>query len=154
MTLHSQESVVHGDGATQGCKGAPEVRRRRLGPAGPKDRLTHAMKRAHFKAMPEVPAKAMHEWFERRKAHIRVIVEHPFHVIHSLFGYREVSYHGIDSDNARVWANCSTSTCNSLRKFQRTGAESLGGVRVWGAPIQCRSQLVFRNGSTLALLPL
>ena len=38
--------------------------------------------------MPEGPAKALYEWFERRKAQVRAIVEHPFHIIKNLFGYR------------------------------------------------------------------
>ena len=41
--------------------------------------------------MPEGPAKAMHAWFERRKAQVRAIVEHPFHIIKNLFGYRKAS---------------------------------------------------------------
>jgi IS5 family transposase len=39
----------------------------------------------------------MHGWLERRKAQVRAIVEHPFHVIKNLFGYRKVSYRGIAS---------------------------------------------------------
>ena len=37
-------------------------------------------------------AQALHEWFERSKAQARAIVEHPFHIIKNLFGYRKVSY--------------------------------------------------------------
>jgi IS5 family transposase len=54
--------------------------------------------------MPEGQAKAMYEWFERRKAQIRAIVEHPFHVIKNLFGYRKVSYRGIANYEARAKA--------------------------------------------------
>jgi transposase, IS5 family len=53
------------------------------------------MKRGQIKAMPEGPLKALHEWFERRKAQVRAIVEHPFHVVKNLFKYRKVSYRGI-----------------------------------------------------------
>ena len=53
------------------------------------------MKRGQLKAMPEGPRNAMYEWFERRKAQVRGIVEHPFHVIKDLFGYRKVSYRGL-----------------------------------------------------------
>lgn len=63
-----------------------------------------AVKRAQLQAMPEGPAKAMHQWFERRKAQVRAIVEHPFHVIKNLFGYRKVSYRCIAKNEARAMA--------------------------------------------------
>ena len=46
----------------------------------------------------------MHAWFERRKAQVRAIVEHPFHIIKNLFGYRKVSYRGIAKNEARAKA--------------------------------------------------
>ena len=49
------------------------------------------IKRGQLKAMPDGPRKALYEWFERRKAQVRAIVEHPFHSIKNLFGYRKVS---------------------------------------------------------------
>lgn len=52
--------------------------------------------------MPEGPAKALYEWFERRKAQARAIVEHPFHVMKDLFGYRKVSYCGMAKNAARA----------------------------------------------------
>ena len=55
--------------------------------------------------MPEGPRKAMFEWYERRKAQVRAIVEHPFHVIKNLFGYRKVSYRGIAKNQARANAH-------------------------------------------------
>ena len=63
------------------------------------------MKRRQLKAMPEGPAKAMHERYERRKAQVRAIVEHPFHVIKNLFRYRKVSYRGIAKNEARAKAH-------------------------------------------------
>jgi len=55
--------------------------------------------------MPEGPRKAMFEKYERRKAQVRAIVEHPFHVIKNLFGYREVSYRGMAKNEARANAH-------------------------------------------------
>ena len=49
------------------------------------------IKRGQLKAMPVDPRKALYEWFERRKAQMRAIVEHPFHSIKNLFGYRKAS---------------------------------------------------------------
>src|SRR5437899_3280378 len=54
-----------------------------------------AMKRGTLQAMPDGPLKALTEWAERRKAQVRSIVEHPFHVIKNLFRYRKVSYRGL-----------------------------------------------------------
>ena len=61
-----------------------------------------AMKRGALKAMPEGPLKALNEWAEHRKAQVRAIVEHPFHVIKNLFGYRKVSYRGLAKNHARA----------------------------------------------------
>ena len=61
-----------------------------------------AMKRGVLKAMPEGPETGLTEWAERRKAQVRAIVEHPFHVIKNLFGYRKVSYRGLAKNHARA----------------------------------------------------
>ena len=41
---------------------------------------------------------------ERKKAQIRSLVEHPFHVVKNLFGYRKVSYRGLTKNAARLYA--------------------------------------------------
>jgi IS5 family transposase len=46
------------------------------------------MKGGQLKAMPDRPAKALYDPFEKRRAQIRAIVEHPFHVIKNLFDQR------------------------------------------------------------------
>ena len=75
-----------------------------------------AMKRGQLKAMPEGPAKAMHEWFERRMAQVRAIVEHPFHIIKNLFGYRKVSYRGIAKNQARAKAHAALANLYIARR--------------------------------------
>jgi transposase, IS5 family len=101
--LHGQESRVHGDSGYIGLDKRAEITA-----AQEADRLRSdidwriAMKRGQLKAMPEGPRKALYEWFERRKAQVRAIVEHPFHVIKNLFGYRKVSYRGIAKNEARA----------------------------------------------------
>jgi len=103
--LHGQESQVHGDSGYAGVQKRDEITT-----AQEEGRLRKdidwriAMKRGQLKAMPEGPAKAMHEWLERRKAQVRAIVEHPFHVIKNLFGYRKVSYRGIAKNEVRAKA--------------------------------------------------
>ena len=103
--LHGQESQVHGDSGYTGLDKRDEVTT-----AQAEGRLRGdidwriAMKRGQIKVMPEGPRKALYEWFERRKAQVRAIVEHPFHIIKNLFGYRKVSYRGVAKNEARAKA--------------------------------------------------
>jgi IS5 family transposase len=66
--------------------------------------------------MPEGPRKALYEWFERRKAQVRALVEHPFHVNKNLFGYRKVSYRGITKNEARAKAHAALANLYIARR--------------------------------------
>jgi IS5 family transposase len=104
--LHGQEVQVHGDSGYTGVENREEITVAQYNGRLRKDidwRI--AMKRGQLQAMPEGPRKAMYEWYERRKAQVRAIVEHPFHVIKNLFGYRKVSYRGIAKNQARANAH-------------------------------------------------
>jgi IS5 family transposase len=101
--LHGQESEVHADSGYTGLEKRDEIKAAQNDGRLRKDidwRI--AAKRGRIQAMPEGPAKALHEWSERRKAQVRAIVEHPFHIIKNLFGYRKVSYRGIAKNEARA----------------------------------------------------
>ena len=63
-----------------------------------------ATKRGLIKAMPEGPLKALTVLVERKKAQIRALVAHPFHVINNLFGYKKVSYRGLCKNGVRMCA--------------------------------------------------
>jgi IS5 family transposase len=70
--LHGQESAVHGDSGYSGLDRRAEVKAAQdEGKLGRRIAWHIAMKRGQLEAMPEAPAKAMHEWFGRRKAKIR-----------------------------------------------------------------------------------
>ncbi|CAD5373601.1 transposase [Rubrivivax sp. A210] len=100
-----QESQVHGDSGYTGLDKREEVTAAQAEGRLRKDIDSHiAMKRGQIQAMPESPAKALFEWFERRKAQVRAIVEHPFLTIKNLFGYRKVSYRGIAKNEVRAKA--------------------------------------------------
>lgn len=115
--LHGQESAVHGDSGYTGLDKRAEVKAAQEDGRLGKDIDWHiAMKRGQLKAMPEGPAKPLHEWFERRKAQIRAIVEHPFHVIKNLFGYRKVSYRGIAKNEARAKAHAALANLYVARR--------------------------------------
>ena len=74
------------------------------------------MKRGQMQAMPEGPRKVLYEWYERRKAQVRAIVEHPFHVIKNLFGYRKVSYRGIAKNEVRAKAHAALANLYIARR--------------------------------------
>jgi transposase, IS5 family len=101
--LHGQEVSVHGDSAYTGVDKRDEINQAQQDEELRKDiDWKIAMKRGVLKAMPEGPLKGLTEWAERRKAQVRAIVEHPFHVIKNLFGYRKVSYRGLAKNHARA----------------------------------------------------
>ena len=101
--LHGQEKTVHGDAGYTGLDKRDEITRAQQDDGLRKDiDWKIAMKRGELQAMPEGPFKGLTEWAERRKAQVRAIVEHPFHVIKNLFGYRKVSYRGLAKNHARA----------------------------------------------------
>jgi IS5 family transposase len=126
--LHGQESQVHGDSGYTGLEKRDEITDAQTEGRLRKDidwRI--AMKRGQLQAMPEGPRKALYEWFERRKAQVRAIVEHPFHIIKNLFGYRKVSYRGIAKNEARAKAHAALANlCIARRRLmaQRVSASA------------------------------
>lgn len=115
--LHGEESQVNGDSGYTGLDKRDEVKA-----AQDEGRLRKdidwriALKRGQIKAMPEGPAKALYEWYERRKAQARAIVEHPFHVIKNLFGFRKVSYRGMAKNAARAKAHAALANLYIARR--------------------------------------
>ena len=102
--LHGQETQVHGDSGYTGLDQRDEITSAQAEGTLKDIDWRIAMKRGQLKAMPEGPGKALYEWYERRKAQVRAIVEHPFHIIKNLFGYRKVSYRGIAKNEVRAKA--------------------------------------------------
>ena len=56
------------------------------------------------KAMSEGPIKGLTVRAERKKAQIWALVEHPFFVTKSLFGYKKVSCCGVRKNGLRLYA--------------------------------------------------
>jgi len=54
-----------------------------------------AVKRGRIKALAQGLRKQVWTELERRKAQVRSLVEHPFHILKNLFGYRKVRYRGL-----------------------------------------------------------
>jgi len=115
--LHGQESQVHGDSGYTGLDKRDEITgAQQQGRLRRKIDWKIAAKRGVVQAMPEGPLKALTEWAERRKAQIRAIVEHPFHVIKNLFRYRKVSYRGIAKNDARSKAHAALANLYLARR--------------------------------------
>ena len=68
----------------------------------PDSKCCVAAKRGAIKKMDGSPMKTLLLAFEKAKASIRAKVEHPFHVIKSLFGYRKVRYKGLAKNQAQL----------------------------------------------------
>lgn len=95
--LHGDEKHVYGDAGYLGAEKRPEV----VAKAG-KAKWYIAAKRGQIKAMAEGSLKAAVQAFERSKAQVRAIVEHPFHIVKNLFGYRKTRYRGLAKNTAQL----------------------------------------------------
>ena len=102
--LHGQEASVHADAGYTGVDKRAEITQaQQEGRIGQDVQWHVAAKRGAIKAMPEGPLKALTVLVERKKAQIRALVEHPFHVVKNLFGYKKVSYRGLKKNGARLY---------------------------------------------------
>ena len=70
----------------------------------PDSRCCVAAKRGAIKKMDDSPMKTLLLAIEKAKASIRAKVEHPFHVIKNLFGYRKVRYKGLAKNQAQLFS--------------------------------------------------
>ena len=91
--LHGEEASLHGDAGYIGAE-------KRLEGHRPETHI--ARKRGTVRAMPEGPERDQVRAAERHKAQLRSIVEHPFHVVKNLFGYRKVRYRGLKKNTAQL----------------------------------------------------
>lgn len=70
----------------------------------PDSRCCVAAKRSTIKKMEDSPMRVLLLEYEKTKASIRAKVEHPFHVIKNLFGYRKVRYKGLAKNQAQLFS--------------------------------------------------
>ena len=95
--LHRQEKTVGLDAGYIGVEKRPEIQA--LHP----DVIWHvAAKRSRVKALPEGPIKVLTQELEKLKAQMRAKVEHPFHVVKNLFGFRKVRYRSLAKNTAQL----------------------------------------------------
>jgi len=95
--LHGEERHVFADAGYLGAEKRPEVAAKTKGV-----KWYVAAKRGQIKAMAEGPVKEAMQAFERSKAQVRALVEHPFHIIKNLFRYRKTRYRGLAKNTAQL----------------------------------------------------
>jgi IS5 family transposase len=93
--LHGEEKSVHADAGYTGVEKREEFE-------GSKIEWMVAQKKGRLKAMAEGLKKDLLREWERRKAQVRARVEHPFHIVKNLFGYRKVRYRGLRKNLAQL----------------------------------------------------
>jgi IS5 family transposase len=95
--LHGEEKVAYADAGYTGI----EKREDAAGQTGRRSWLV-AVKRGKIKRLPEGKIKELSQQIERLKAQVRAKVEHAFHVVKNLFGYRKVRYRGLSKNAAQL----------------------------------------------------
>lgn len=99
QVLHGKEKVGYADAGFTGVEKRPEVLQQH-----PQVEWMVAAKRGRVKALPEGQIKELTKEFEKLKAQVRAKVEHPFHVVKNLFGFRKVRYRGLAKNTAQLYA--------------------------------------------------
>ena len=97
LLLHGAETTASADAGYLGVEKRPAVQER-----GGAVTWHVAAKRSKVKALPEGPIKALTQELEKLKAQVRAKVEHPFHVVKNLFGFRKVRYRGLAKNTAQL----------------------------------------------------
>ena len=95
--LHGEETAGYVDAGYTGIEKRDEV-------AVEEGKRTWyvALKRGKIKKMVEGEIKEVICRIEKLKAQVRAKVEHPFHVVKNLFGYRKVRYRGLQKNTAQL----------------------------------------------------
>jgi len=97
LLLHGEETTAGADAGYVGVEKRPEMQT-------PDRTVTWhvAAKRSKVKGLPEGRLKELTQALERLKAQVRAKVEHPFHVVKNLFGFRKVRYRGLAKNTAQL----------------------------------------------------
>jgi len=88
--LHREETVVYGDAGYTGISERPEIRN-----GHEQVEWKIALRHSFLARMKDGPDKDAVVNAEHEKASIRAKVEHQFHIVKNLFGFRKLRYRGI-----------------------------------------------------------
>ena len=101
--LHGQESMVFADAGYIGLPKREEiVQAQARGQLQQNLEFWVAEKRSKVDKIAHEGLKTVTKALEKAKAQIRARVEHPYHVIKDLFGYRKVRYKGLKKNTAQL----------------------------------------------------
>ena len=125
--LHGQESMVFADAGYVGLPKRGEiVQAQQQGQIQAELEFFVAEKRGRVDKIADAGLKAVTKALETAKAQIRARVEHPYHVIKDLFGYRKVRYKGLKKNTAQLFSLFALANLYMARKrlmaLQGTGA--------------------------------
>ena len=95
--LHGEENAVFADAGYTGVEKRPEVAAKASGAT-----WHVAAKRGLIKTMAEGALKTATVAYEKAKASVRALVEHPFQIIKQRFGYEKVRYRGLQKNLAKL----------------------------------------------------
>ncbi len=99
--LHGEESRVGADAGYVGAVKREEVQKKLQ--AMPNEVRWHiAKRRKPIREMAECWQKDLALAFEKLKARIRAIVEHPFHIVKNIFKHKKVRYKGLEKNDAQL----------------------------------------------------
>ena len=95
--LHGEERAVFADAGYTGAEKREEIVAK-----APQAKFHVAAKRSKVEAMAEGACKEAQKAYERAKASVRALVEHPFQIIKRRFGYSKVRYRGLQKNVAKL----------------------------------------------------
>jgi IS5 family transposase len=115
--LHGQESMVFADAGYQGLEKRTEIVQGQA-----QGRIQQALefwvaeKRSKVDKIADESLKSVTKALEKAKAQIRARVEHPYHVVKNLFGYRKVRYKGLKKNTAQLFSLFALANLYMVRK--------------------------------------
>jgi len=99
--LHGNEEVIGADAGYVGVAKREDVKDS-LGDKLPNMKWRIARRRKPIKDMAEGWQKDLALAYERFKARIRALVEHPFHIVKNIFKHKKVRYKGLAKNDAQL----------------------------------------------------
>lgn len=95
--LHGEETTVFGDAGYQGVAKREENRNTDV-------TWQIALRPGKRRALPDTESGRLREWIEQQKASVRAKVEHPFHLVKNVFGFKKARYRGLAKNAAQLFA--------------------------------------------------
>jgi len=99
--LHGEEIRVGADAGYVGATKREEMQKK-LQTMPNEVRWYIAKRRKPIREMAECWQKDLALAFEKLKARIRAIVEHPFHIVKNIFKHKKARYKGLEKNNAQL----------------------------------------------------